>query len=276
MRDQLVLRPGVALVPDHAYPAAYLLQVDGTDQSYVDLDDATRLEFDYVERIADVVDLAAPTGQRLRVVHVGGAGLTVPRYVAATRPQSAQVVLEPDAELTAFVREHLPLPRHSGIKVRAVDGCTGIAELACAYADLVIVDAFVGARVPAELTTVEFLTDVRRVLGPAGMVVVNLTDRGLSAYGRRVLAGVRSVFGHALLSAEPATLKGRRFGNLLVLGSGSPLPVTELAARAGTGAYPYRVVHGARLNQLVGGLIGFTEADGQPSPPPPYGRTHFG
>lgn len=135
MSDHLVLRPGVALVPDHAYPAAYLLQVDGTDQSYVDLDDPTRLEFDYVERIADVVDLAGPPGQRLRVIHVGGAGLTVARYVAATRPTSAQIVLEPDAELTHFVRQHLPLPRQSGIKVRDVDGRAGIADLVDEYAD---------------------------------------------------------------------------------------------------------------------------------------------
>jgi hypothetical protein len=34
--------------------------------------------------------------------------MTLARYVAATRPSSAQVVLEPDIELTAFVRHHLP------------------------------------------------------------------------------------------------------------------------------------------------------------------------
>ena len=95
-----------------------------------------------VQRLADLIDCAAPAGERLRVVHIGGAGLTLPRYVAATRPQSAQVVFEPDVELTDFVRTHLPLPARSGIKVRAADGRSGLAALRDAYADIVVVDAF--------------------------------------------------------------------------------------------------------------------------------------
>ena len=105
----IVLRPGadgVRLVPDRAYSRAYSLRVGRTDQSYVDLDDPLRLEFDYLQRMADVVDCAAEPGRPLRVVHVGGAAMTLARYIAATRPQSAQLVLEPDAELTAFVRTH--------------------------------------------------------------------------------------------------------------------------------------------------------------------------
>ena len=153
------------------------------------------------------------------MVHVGGGALTLPRYVAASRPRSSQIVFEPDAELTAFVRRRLPLPRRSGIRVRPVDGRAGMSSLPDGRAELIIVDAFVGAQVPPELTTVEFLADARRALAPHGVVVINITDRGPSAYGRRVLAGVRAVFEHSLLAAEPSTLKGRRFGNILVIGA---------------------------------------------------------
>ncbi len=134
-----------------------------------------------MQRLADVLDSVAEPG-RMRVVHVGGAGMTLPRYVAATRPTSAQVVLEPDIELTAFVRRHLPLPAHSGIKVRGTDGRRGIAELRDGYADLVIIDAFVGARVPAELTTADFLADAGRALSDHGVIIINLTDRGPLGY----------------------------------------------------------------------------------------------
>jgi spermidine synthase len=262
------LRPGTRLIRDLAYRAAFTVRIDGTDQSYVDLDDPRRLEFDYVQRIADLTDVLAEPGRPLRVVHVGGGALTLPRYVAVTRPRSPQIVLEPDAGLTAFVRRHLPLPPRSGIRVRGVDGRTGIEALPDARAELIIVDAFVGAQVPAELTTIEFLTDVRRALVPSGTVVINVTDRGPSTYGRRVLAGVRSVFAHTVLSAEPSTLKGRRFGNLLMVGSDAPLPVTAFAERAGRGPYPYRVLHGGRLAQLASGHTGFTLADAQRSAPP--------
>ncbi|SDT37251.1 Spermidine synthase [Friedmanniella luteola] len=268
----LVLRTGereTVLVPDPTAPHAFTLRVGRTDQSYVDLDDPTRLEFDYVQRIVDVVDSVAPAGERLGVVHVGGAALTLPRYLAHTRPRSAQVVLEPDAELTELVRSHLPLPRQSGIKVRAADGLTGLAALRDDYADLVILDAFDGSRVPAELTTAEFLADVRRVLRPGGTLVMNVTDRGPFDYARRVLAGVLATFDHVVFSAEPSTLKGRRFGNVVIAAAAAALPVEEIARRAGSAPYPYRVLQGARLTQLVGGAAPFTATDGAPSPAPP-------
>ena len=237
----LALRPGrdgAFLVPDLAYPRAFTLRIGRTDQSYVDLDDPLRLEFDYVQRLADVLDSVTEPGQRLRVVHIGGAAMTLPRYIAATRPSSAQIVLEPDVELTAFVRRHLPLPVRSGIKVRGTDGCRGIAELRDGYADLVIIDAFVGARVPAELTTNEFLEDARRSLSDHGVIILNLTDRGPLGYARRVLAGVRQVFPHVLLCAESSTLRGRRFGNVIIAGGGTALPYSAIAERAGQSPFP--------------------------------------
>jgi hypothetical protein len=274
----IVLRAGadgVRLVPDRAYARAYTLRVGRTDQSYVDLDDPRRLEFDYLQRMADVVDCAAEPGRPLRVVHVGGAAMTLARYIAATRRHSAQLVLEPDAELTAFVRAHLPLPKRSDITVRAVDGRTGVAALRNGHAELLILDAFVGARVPAEVTTVEFFRDVRRVLADTGIVLINVTDQGPLTYARRVLAGVAASFPHRVLCAEPSTLRGRRFGNVIMVGSARVLPVAEIAERAGRGPYPYRVLHGARLGQLMTGVAPFTSADEQLSPEPPRERTHF-
>jgi spermidine synthase len=267
-----VLRPGpdgALLIPDRTYPRAFTLRVGQTDQSYVDLDDPTRLEFDYVQRMADIIDSAAAPGERVRIVHVGGAGLTLPRYVAATRPQSAQVVFEPDVDLTEFVREYLPLPPRSGIKVRADDGRSGTEALRDAYADLLVVDAFVGARVPADLSTVEFFTAARRVVGDTGMVLMNVTDRGPFGYARRVLAGMMQLLPHVVFCAEPATMKGRRFGNVIIAGSPQPMPVAEIAQRAGSSAYPYRVLHGPRLTQLAEGASPLTDADGEWSPNPP-------
>lgn len=277
--SEIVLDTGsqqVTLVEDPVRRGAYTLRIGGTDQSYVDPADPLRLEFDYVQRIADVIDEIAPDGDRIRVVHIGGAALTLPRYVTATRPSSAQIVLEPDEKLTGWVREHLPLPRQSGIKVRAVDGRSGIAALRDEFADLVVVDAFDGARVPAELTTVEFLTDVRRVVGPAGAVVINVTDSGQLAYSKRVLAGVAAIFGHVVYGAEPATLKGRRFGNVIITGSDAGLPEQALARRGAGSMFPYRLIVGGQLRRFLGASVPFTDADAEPSPDPVTGGAHFG
>ncbi|HEY6811762.1 MAG TPA: fused MFS/spermidine synthase [Propionibacteriaceae bacterium] len=257
-----------------AYPRAFTLRVGRTDQSYVDLDDPLRLEFDYMQRLVDVLDSVVEPGHRLRVVHIGGAAMTLPRYVAATRPTSAQVVLEPDIELTAFIRQHLPLPLRSGIKVRGTDGSRGIAGLGDGYADLMIIDAFVGARVPADLTTAGFLTDARRALNDHGVIMINLTDRGPLAYARRVLAGVRQAFPHTLLCAESSTLKGRRFGNVIIVGGAKPLPYAAIADRAGRSPFPYRVLRGARLSQLLADSVPFTDVDAEESPEPGSGMLH--
>jgi spermidine synthase len=264
------------LVPDLAYPRAFTLRVGRTDQSYVDLDDPLRLEFDYVQRLVDVLDTVAEPGKRIRVIHVGGAGMTLPRYVAATRPTSAQIVLEPDVELTTFVRRHLPLSPRSGIKVRGVDGRRGIAELRDAYVDVVIIDAFVGARVPAELTTAEFFADARRALSDHGLIMINITDRGPLDYARRVLAGVCLAFPHVLLCAEPSTLKGRRFGNVIIAGASAPLPYADISQRVGRSPFPYRVLRGARLRQLLADASPFSGMDAEESPEPGRSMRHFG
>ena len=279
LSGEIVLDTGsqvVTLVQDPARPGAYLVRIGGTDQSYVDLADPLRLEFDYVQRIADVVDEIAPDGERIRIVHIGGAALTLPRYVAATRPSSAQIVLEPDEELTRLVREHLPLPRQSGIKIRAVDGRTGIAAMRDGFVELVIVDAFAGARVPAELTTAEFFADLRRVVGPAGAVVINVTDSGGLGYSRRVLAGVAGVFSQVVYGAEPATLKGRRFGNVIITGSDAPLPEQALIRRGAGSMFPYRLMTGNQIRRFIAHALPFTDSDAEASPDPVTGGAHFG
>lgn len=262
------------LVPDREVPGAYFVRIDGTDQSFVDPTDPLRLEFDYVQRIAEVIDTIAPEGERIRAVHVGGAGMTIPRYIAATRPTSAQIVFEPDTETTEQIRAVVPLPKRSGIKVRPVDGRTGLAAMPSAYADIVIVDAFAGARVPADLTTAEWYEDVARVLAPGGVIVANITDMVPFAYAKRVVAGIADRFIPVVFAVEPSTLKGHRFGNIVVAGGGQidHARLTRLAAR---GPFPYRVLGGLQLASWVGHHKAFTEADSSQSPAPLGGPSTF-
>lgn len=259
------------LVRDLDVPGAWSVVVGGTEQSWLDPDDPTRLEFDYMQRIADAVDVHAPAGQRLRVIHVGGAAMTLARYVAHTRPSSAQIVIEPDTALTDRVRETVPLPRRSGIKVRATDGRSGIAAMREDYADVVIVDAFIGAKVPDELVTTEFLADVARVLTPTGTIMVNITDKAPFDFARRVAAGVGELFAHTCWSAEPATLKGRRRGNIVLLGRRTPLPYEDLTERARRGVFPYRLVHGPAWDRLLAGARAIRDAEGYRTPDPDPG-----
>lgn len=248
-------------------PGTFVVRMDGMDQSLVDLDDPTHLAFDYVRRLADVVDVHAPHGLPLRIAHVGGGGLTLPRYVAATRPRSSQVVFEPDAQLVATIRQRLPLPPRSGIRVRPVDGREGLATLRPSSAQLVVLDAFAGGRVPAGLVTREFFADVRRVLAAEGRLAANLVDRAPFPHARRAVAAIRAEFADILVVAEPATLRGRRQGNLVVV-AGATVPTAELSARSAGSAAPYRVLEAAVVSDTLGGGRPFTDADAAAGPMP--------
>jgi spermidine synthase len=265
----------IEIVGDRDRASGFILRIDGTDQSYVDLDDPTLLEFDYVQRIADVIDAHGEPGETLRFVHIGGAGMTLPRYVATTRPRSAQIVLEPDEAVTALVRDQLPLPRNSGIKVRPIDGRAGLSAMRPGFADVIVLDAFDGARIPADLVTTEFFETVATVLVDDGLLLLNLADRAPFGYVRRVLRGVCDQFPTVMISAEPATLKGRRFGNLLVVASRGPIPWESLARRAASSPLPYRVLPYREVVDRFAGGTPFTDADTEMSPAPPGGATFF-
>lgn len=278
MRDRSLL-PGptpvaggtAELLADADRDDCWMLLVEGTPQSHVDLDDPAHLEFEYVRRMGHVLDLAADEGRPLDVVHLGGGALTLPRYVAVTRPGSRQRVVEADQKLTELVRAHLPLPRGARIRVRAADARAGLAALPAASADVVLCDVFAGARTPAHLTSLEFAADARRVLRPGGTYAVNVADGPPLRFARGQAATLRAVFRHVCLLAEPGTLRGRRFGNLVAVASDAPLPIAALTRRCAGDPMPSRVVAGAELDGFVGSARPVHDADAVASPEPPPG-----
>jgi spermidine synthase len=257
----------VELLADADRPGGWLLLIDRIRQSYVDLDDPTYLDFEYVQALADIVD-TLPEGA-LTVTHVGGGACTLARYIAHTRPNSAQIVLEPDERVTSLVRARLPFARGARIRIRPVDGRRGLAELKDASADVVVLDAFAGGRVPGELTTAEFVADVGRVLKPAGMFLLNAADGGDLRYTRRLVSTLRGSLPHTLIRADAAVLKRRRFGNVVFAASAVELPVAQIERAAASAMFPQRVLAEQRLADLVADAAPLTDAAPMRSPEPP-------
>ena len=259
------------LLADADRDGSWMLLVNGTPQSHVDLDDPTHLEFEYVRRVGHVLDLAAPPGAPLDVAHLGGGALTLPRYVAATRPGSRQRVVEIDQPLTDLVREHLPLPRGARIRVRADDARVGLTALHTASSDVVICDVFAGARTPAHLTSAQFAAAAHRALRPGGVYAANVADGPPLRFARAQVATLRSVFRHVCLLAEPGILRGRRFGNLVAVASDAELPIEGYVRRCARDPMPARVVHGEDLDRFAGTARPVQDADAVDSPEPPDG-----
>ncbi|MFJ3287681.1 spermidine synthase [Streptomyces sp. NPDC086669] len=257
------------LVPDPDRARAWTLLLDGAPQSHVDLDDPAYLSFEYQRRLGHVIDLVAPPGKPVQAVHLGGGALTLARYVAATRPRSTQQVVERDAPLVGLVRRELPLDRNARIRVRSTDAREGLAKVPDGWADLVIADVFSGARTPAHLTSAEFLDEVRRALAPGGWYAANLADGPPLTHLRGQIATAAARFAEVALVADPTVLRGRRFGNAVLLAADQPLPVTDLTRRAASDPHPGRVEHGRTLRDFTGGATPVTDASAVDSPAPP-------
>lgn len=256
-------------MPDRDRARAWTLLIDGAPQSHVDLDDPAYLNFEYQRRLGHVIDLVAPPGRPVHAVHLGGGALTLARYVAATRPRSTQQAVERDAALVQLVRRELPLDPNARIRVRAVDAREGLAKVPDGWADLVIADVFSGARTPAHLTSTEFLNDVRRVVKAGGVYAANLADGPPLAHLRGQIATAAGVFPELALVADPAVLRGKRFGNAVLVASDHPLPIPELTRRAASDPHPARVEHGRTLTDFTGGATAVTDAAAVASPAPP-------
>src|SRR4051794_4235535 len=235
------------LEQDRWRPGFLNLVVDGTPQSQVNLADPRELGFEYVQRIGHVIDLLGDPGAPITAVHLGAGALTLPRYVAATRPGSRQQVLELEPTLVELVREHMPLPSDSGIRVRYGDAREGLGKLPRALTgavDLVVVDIFSGSQIPAHVTTVEFYREVTALLAPGGVVAVNLADGPGLTFARGQAATLGAAVAEVAALAETQILKGRRFGNIVLIGSNSPLPLEWLPRLLAAGPHPSKAVAG--------------------------------
>ncbi|MEV5547576.1 fused MFS/spermidine synthase [Streptomyces sp. NPDC052309] len=264
------------LMPDVDRKRAWLLTVDGAPQSYVDLDEPAHLEFEYARRLGHVLDTVAEPGRPLDVLHLGGGALTLPRYLAATRPGSRQDVVEADGGLLELVAEHLPLPGGAHIVTHAADARAWLAAAPADSADVLVADVFGGSRVPAHLTSVAYAREAERVLRADGVYVANLADAAPFAFLRSQLAGFATLFEELALIAEPGVLRGRRFGNAVLVAAHRSLDTAGLTRLTAADVFPARVEHGSALRDFIGAARPVRDEDAVPSPVPPDGAFGIG
>lgn len=256
---------------DRWVDGAFSLVVDGTPQSHVNLADPTQLFFEYVQRMGHVIDQLRMPGEPITALHLGAGALTLPRYIEATRPGSRQQVVELESDLVDLVREHLPWSRQAAIRVRHGDARAILDRLPdglLGSVDLVVVDIFSGARTPAHVTSLEFYRAVLPLLAPAGLILVNVADGPGLAFARGQAATLREAVGNVAALAESQILKGKRFGNVVLVASAGDLPVEWMPRLLAGGPHPSRVVSGVELDHFVAGSPVVTDATAVPSPPP--------
>ena len=244
---------------DPARPTTRILVLDDLRHSAIDLADPTRLQFAYVQRMGDAVDTAFPAGRPLAAVHLGGGGFTLPRWLAATRPGSTSTVLEVDRGVVELGRRELAVDTIPALDVRIGDARTTLAAVPDGSADLVVGDAFGARSVPWHLATAEFVADVRRVLRPDGIYLLNVIDydpRRLLAAETATLAGR---FRHVALLIRPDQLASGAGGNAVLVATDRPLDLAALAARAAARGEAGPVLDDAAVRRFAGAAVELTD-----------------
>jgi hypothetical protein len=202
--DPIIARDGELVVErDATRPTGRLLRQGEMDSSYVDLADPRHLEFAYMRWLRMILRAA----HARRILHIGGAACALPRALAAEWPDGRQEVCELDSGVLELARAHMGLRRTPGLRVRHADGRVWLARQPDRSFDAVVVDAFLGARIPHRLITAQAFTQAARV------TPLTLVD--------------------ALATAFPCTWTlGVRAGNTICVGTRLTLPLSLIAAGA--------------------------------------------
>jgi spermidine synthase len=216
----------VELEQDPYSADGWLVSVNGVPSSHIVIGEPRELVFEYMRWIAVAVEAHVRDHLdpgSLRLTHLGGGACTLARYFADVYPDSRNTVVELDGSLAVLARKWFDIPRSPRVKIR-VDDARDVAEgFTPASRDIIVRDAFAGAVTPAPLTTVEFFAHCRRGLAPGGIYVANCGDHHDLRGAKAELAGMAEVWEHVAVIADPPMLKGRRYGNIVLIASDAEL-----------------------------------------------------
>lgn len=194
----------------------WVIQIDGVAQSHVG-DPAQP------PKLASIRWMLAALGDRApqRAAHLGGALLALPRALAHRWPASVQTVVELEPALVELTRTRFPLP--DGITMETADARSWLDGRPGSGHDTVVIDIFVGNRIPPAFTSLECMTAARSALSEEGRLVLNSVAGPELLFTRRELATLRTVFGHVAMIVQGSALAGARFGNATLIASPSPI-----------------------------------------------------
>jgi len=172
--------PPAALAPAAPAPAAPLVRTRGNRrtlefqpgdiQSEMLLSDPDALVLEYA-RAMMCFALFVPRPRHILMIGLGGGSLV--KFCHRHFPAARITVLEISAEVIALREQFRVPPDDARLRIVHGDGAAWMASDR-AGADVILVDGFDAAGMPAALGSEGFYADCRRALGEGGVLVVNL------------------------------------------------------------------------------------------------------
>jgi len=257
----------VRVVEDPERATGRILYLDTYRNSYVDLEDPTYLGFTYSQTLSDVIEAVFPGDAPISAAHIGGGGMTMPSYLRATRPGSAQTVMELDPLVVATAVDELAFELGPDVAIVTGDARLNIRTIPEGSLDLLVGDAFSGLSVPWHLTTREFVTAIADRLSPNGVYALNLIDYPPLAFARAEAATLAEVFDNVAILAPAERLRGDRGPNFVLVASNADLPIEDILARnaargddeAAVGSWGYSSQNDIGFDEFTDGAVILTD-----------------
>jgi spermidine synthase len=152
---------------------------------------------------------------------IGGAGYSFPKDYLKKYETAEIDVVEIDANMTEIAKKHFRLTENPRLKIFHEDGRIFLNNAEAEKYDAVLMDAFGSLfSVPFQLTTVEAVSHINRVLKPDGVVIFNVGGaiKGrASRFLQAELATYRQVFPRVLLFKVDSSKPDEAIQNLIII-----------------------------------------------------------
>ena len=164
-----------------------------------------------------------------RTLMIGGAGFTYPREYLRTYPNAMIDVVEIDPKMVQIARRFFRLEDDPRMKIVNEDGRVFLNHAPAGGYDAVLMDAFGSLfSVPPQLTTVEAVRQISRVMNDDGVLIANLGSAikgDGSLFLQAEFATYKQVFPNVYLFKVNTDYTDERLQNVILVGSKSPQPI---------------------------------------------------
>ena len=180
--------------------------------------DSDDLVFEYT-KFYHLISVLKPEFQRSLMI--GGAGYSFPKAYLAAYPNATLDVVEIDPKLTEIARRRFRLAEHPRLHIFHEDGRVFLNRRESKAYDVVMMDAFGSLfSVPYQLTTIEAVSEIHRVLSDDGVVVFNIGSAigaDASLFLQAEFATYQRVFPYVHLFKVRPERSDRELQNLIVV-----------------------------------------------------------
>lgn len=152
---------------------------------------------------------------------IGGAGYSFPKDYLKKYPEKQIDVVEIDAQMTEIAKKHFNLQENPNLKIFHEDGRIFLNNAELNKYDSVLMDAFGSLfSVPFQLTTIEAVQHINRILKDDGVVIFNIGGAikgDSSKFVQSELATYRKIFPRVLLFKVDSSKPDNEVQNLIII-----------------------------------------------------------